>query len=113
MSPTLQQRLNLTAEQIEKICQQNQIQELAIFGSILRQDFHPDSDIDLLVTFDPQAKISLMDLVRIQQHLEDLTGRKIDLIEKRSIENSHNWIRRQNILETAKTIYESRQRLSA
>lgn len=54
-----------------------------------------------------------MDLVRIQQELEDLTGRKVDLIEKRSIIDSHNWLRRQNILNTAKVIYESRHILGA
>ena len=109
----LQQRLNLSSEQINQFCLQNKIQELAIFGSVLRDDFNPDSDLDFLVVFDPNRKLSLMDLVGIQYQLEDLTGRNVDLIEKRSILNSHNWIRRQNILSTAKTIYESRQILSA
>jgi predicted nucleotidyltransferase len=54
-----------------------------------------------------------MDLVRIQQELEDLTGRKVDLIEKRSIMDSYNWLRRQNILNTGKIMYKSRHLLSA
>ncbi|CCQ67011.1 hypothetical protein CWATWH0402_4100 [Crocosphaera watsonii WH 0402] len=65
------------------------------------------------MVFDPQIKLSLMDLVGIQYELEDLIGRKVDLIEKRSIENSHNWIRRKNILEAAEIVYESGQILSA
>lgn len=109
----IQQRLNLSPEQIDQFCIENKIQELAIFGSVLRDDFNPDSDLDFLVVFDPKRTFSLMDLVGIQYQLEDLTGRKVDLIEKRSILNSHNWIRRQNILSTAQTIYESRQLLSA
>ena len=102
------QRLNLTAEKLEKFCQGNDIIELSLFGSILREDFNNNSDIDLLVVFDPiqKKKMSLIDLVEIQYQLEDLTYRKIDLIEKQTIINSHNWIRRQNILNTAQIIYE-------
>lgn len=113
ISSEIQKRINLSLQQLHQFCQQNQIQELSIFGSVLRDDFTPDSDLDFLVTFEPQSHYSLMDLVRIQHQLEDLTGRKIDLIEKRSILASHNWIRRQNILENAQSIYESRQILSA
>ena len=109
----IQQRFKLSSEQINQFCRENQIQELAIFGSVLRDDFNPDSDLDFLVVFDPNRKLSLMDLVGIQYQLEDLTGRNVDLIEKRSILNSHNWIRRHNILSTAQTIYESRPILSA
>ncbi len=84
-----------------------------MFGSVLRLDFKETSDIDFLLVFDPQIKLSLIDLISIQYQLEDLIRRKVDLIEKRSIENSHNWIRRKNILETATIIYESGQILSA
>lgn len=106
-------RLNISEEELINLCQQNHIQELSVFGSILREDFRKTSDIDLLVVFDPQIQLSLMDLVSIQYQLEDRIGRKVDLIEKRSIEKSHNWIRRKNILEAAKIIYESGQILSA
>lgn len=106
-------RLNISIEELSKFCQQNQIQELSVFGSVLRDDFKKTSDIDFLVVFDPQIKLSLMDLVSIQYQLEDKIGRKVDLIEKRSILKSHNWIRRQNILDTATVIYESGQILSA
>ena len=112
-SSMIQQRLNLSSAQINQFCRENQIQELAIFGSVLREDFNPDSDLDFLVVFDPKRKLSLMDLVGIQYQLEYLTGRNVDLIEKRSILNSHNWIRRQNIFSTAQIIYESRPILSA
>ncbi|MGB0563535.1 MAG: nucleotidyltransferase family protein [Spirulinaceae cyanobacterium] len=113
LSPQLQSRLGISLQTLTEFCQAHQITELAVFGSILRDDFNPKSDLDFLVTFHPQTKLSLMDLVGIQQQLEDLTGRKIDLLEKRAIENSHNWLRRQNILETAQTIYESGHHLPA
>ncbi|MDB9311874.1 nucleotidyltransferase domain-containing protein [Spirulina sp. CS-785/01] len=113
MNQQIQERLNLSPQEILDFCVENNIQELALFGSVLREDFNPNSDLDFLVVFNPEIQLSLMDLVRIQYQLEDLTGRKVDIIEKRSILDSHNWIRRQNILNTAKTIYESGQVLSA
>lgn len=108
-------RLNVTPEQLAAFCRQHRILELFVFGSILRDDFRPDSDIDLLVVFDPNSEIrvSLMDLVGIGYQLEDIFGRKVDLIEKRSIIDSDNWIRRKNILTTAQNIYESGRILSA
>lgn len=112
---TIYKRLNLTPEQLANFCKQHHILELSLFGSILRDDFKADSDIDLLMVFDRSANphLSLMDLVGMEYQLEDMVGRKVDLIEKRSIVDSDNWIRRQNILNTAQTIYESRPILSA
>ncbi|MGL5083911.1 MAG: nucleotidyltransferase family protein [Microcoleaceae cyanobacterium] len=108
-------RLNITPEQLVGFCKQHHILELALFGSILRDDFKPDSDIDILIIFDHQSNphLSLMDLVSMEYQLEDMVGREVDLIEKRSIVDSHNWIRRNNILNTAQVIYESGQVLSA
>ena len=108
-------RLDVTPEQLAAFCQQHCILELFVFGSILRDDFRSDSDIDLLVVFDPNSKtrISLMDLVGMGYQLEDIVGRKVDLVEKRSIVDSDNWIRRKNILDTAQSIYESGRILSA
>ena len=113
MDKKILSRLNVDESKLINFCQQNQILELSVFGSVLREDFKETSDIDFLVVFDPQIQLSLMDLVGIQYELEELIGRKVDLVEKRSIENSHNWIRRKNILEAATLIYESGQILSA
>ena len=113
MDKKILSRLNVSPSKLINFCQQNQILELSVFGSVLREDFKETSDIDFLVVFDPQIQLSLMDLVGIQYELEDLIGRKVDLVEKRSIENSHNWIRRKNILEAATLIYESGQIVSA
>ena len=89
-------------------CRRWRISELALFGSVLRDDFDPDSDLDILVMFAPEADWSLLDHVRMEQELEGLLGRKIDLLSKRAVAQSHNWIRRQEILNTAEVVYVSR-----
>jgi uncharacterized protein len=111
--PQLFDRLGITPVQLIEFCQRWHIIELALFGSILRQDFRSDSDIDILVTFDPDAKISLLDLVGMEYELEEQCDRKVDLLTQKSVANSSNWIRRQAILNTAQVIYESRSNLLA
>ncbi len=96
---------NLSEDILSRFCQRWKIRELALFGSVLREDFRPDSDVDVLVTFDMDADWSLLDHVQIQKDLEALLGREVDLVSRRGIERSANWIRRQAILDTAKTIY--------
>lgn len=91
--------------QLVDFCEQWQIVELSIFGSILRDDFNAESDIDFLVTFARDSHRSLLDLIKMEQQLKDLLNRKVDLVTKSSIEQSHNWIRRQDILTAAQVIY--------
>ncbi|MGB7416665.1 MAG: nucleotidyltransferase family protein [Thermosynechococcaceae cyanobacterium] len=105
-SPAQSLPISLPQSAIIEFCQQWQITELALFGSVLRDDFRPNSDIDMLVTFSLEAQWSLLDLVKMEYSLEDLLHRKVDLVMKTSIEQSHNWIRRQEILGTAQIIYE-------
>ena len=95
----------LPHSEIAAFCDRWQIAELFLFGSALRDDFRPDSAIDLLVAFAPEADWSLLDHVRMQQELEQVLGREVDLVSKRAIEQSPNWIRRQEILSTAQLIY--------
>jgi hypothetical protein len=95
----------LPEEKIRDFCQRWQITELALFGSVLRDDFRPDSDVDMLVTFAPNADWSLLDHVRMQQELMTILGREVDLVSKRAIEYSQNWIRRKEILSTAQIVY--------
>lgn len=109
----LYQRLDITAEQLQVFCQNAQIIELALFGSILRDDFSPESDIDILVTFAPNCKISLLDFVGLEYQLQDLLNRKVDLVSKKAVEQDRNWLRRQEILNHYQVIYESRSLLSA
>lgn len=102
------QNINLEIEKIDYICQQWHIEELALFGSVLREDFNPNSDIDVLVSFAEDAKITFFDLDYLEQKLSELFNRPVDIVTKRAIEQSHNWIRKKNILENAKIIYEQR-----
>ena len=88
-------------------CGKWQIAQLALFGSILRDDFRPDSDVDVLVAFQPAARHTLFDLVHMQTELAALMGREVDLVEKSAIERSRNPLRRSEILGSAKVIYAS------
>ena len=100
--------IQLPEDKIAEFCQRWKINEFALFGSVLRNDFRPDSDIDILVTFAPDAKRGLLTLAKMKYELEDLLGREVDLVSKRAIETSHNWIRRQEILGAAQVIYAAR-----
>ena len=101
-------RVAIPKKRLAEFCRRWKISELAFFGSVLRDDFRPNSDIDLLVSFSPKAKISLFDLVRMQNELKEIFGREVDLVERRAIEKSENYIRRKNILSNTKVIYEAR-----
>jgi predicted nucleotidyltransferase len=95
----------VSPENLETFCQKWAIAELALFGSALREDFRPDSDVDILVTFQPDARWSLLDHVQIEAELSQLLGREVDLITRKAVERSHNPLRRREILGTAQTVY--------
>jgi predicted nucleotidyltransferase len=84
----------LPIDKITKFCQQWQIIELSLFGSILHDNFHTDSDIDILVAFAPIANWGLLDRAQMQHKLEAILSKPIDLISKRAIDRSSNPIRR-------------------
>ncbi len=97
--------IDLPMDKIAEFCKRWQIKELALFGSVLRDDFRPDSDIDLLVTFVPGASRSLFKQVEMQDELSSLLGRKADLVSRHGVERSENVRRRQEILDAAEVIY--------
>ena len=97
--------IDIPRDKVAAFCKRWQIVELAFFGSVLRDDFGPDSDVDVLVRFDPQARHTLFDLVQMQDDLSGLLGREADLIERVAVERSPNYIRRKAILQSAETIY--------
>jgi predicted nucleotidyltransferase len=100
-----QVQIELPMEAIEAFCQRWQIVEMALFGSVLRADFGPESDIDVLVTFAPEAKQTLNNLLAMYDELEALLGRNVDIIDRETIERSRNHIRRRAILNSARIIY--------
>jgi predicted nucleotidyltransferase len=96
--------LPLPTNDIRRFCRRWKIRELALFGSALRVDFSPGSDVDVLVTFEDDADWGLLAHIQMQQELAGLLHRPIDLISKRALERSSNWIRREAILSTAQII---------
>ena len=97
--------IELPYDALADYCRRWKITKLEVFGSILREDFGPESDVDFLVTFDPTARWTLFDMVHAQDELAVLTSRPVDLVSRRPIEQSENWIRRRSILGSARTIY--------
>ncbi len=100
-----QLKIQIPEREISHFCQRWQIVEFAVFGSALRDDFGPDSDLDVLVTFEPHANWSLLDHLRMEEELSGLLRRDIDLFTRRAVERSDNWLRRREILDTAEVIY--------
>lgn len=97
--------VRIPQDRLAEFCRLNSITELSIFGSALRDDFGPESDIDLLVSFQEEAHHTLFDLIRMEEELEAMLGREVDLVSRRGIERSPNYLRRKAILESAELIY--------
>ncbi len=95
-------RINLPAKELVDLAERWKIEELALFGSVTREDFGEESDIDILVTFAADAGWSLWDLADLKAELEQLLGHRVDLVEKKALRNPY---RRRHILETARIIY--------
>jgi hypothetical protein len=100
--------VSIDHQAVADFCRRWKVAELALFGSVLRDDFRPDSDVDMLVTFADGAGWSLLDHVAMQEELSGLLGRDVDLVSRRAIERSKNWLRKSAILSAAEPIYASR-----
>ena len=98
-------RIAIPTAGIAAFCERWQVTELALFGSVLRDDFRPDSDIDVLVAFSAGARHTLFDMVDMEAELKALFGREVDLVERVGIERSRNHLRRKAVLQSAETIY--------
>jgi predicted nucleotidyltransferase len=98
-------QLEISDSAIAAFCRKWLINEFALFGSAVREDFHQNSDIDVLVTFNPEAKWTLFDHVDMQDELKALCGRDVDLVSRKGIERSQNHIRRREIIDSARVIY--------
>jgi len=97
--------LEIPRENVAEFCRRWRIVELSLFGSVLREDFRADSDVDLLVTFAPDADWSLLDHVTMEEEMAALLDRKVDLVSRPAVERSENHIRRKAILESAIPCY--------
>ena len=95
-------KFTVPRRKIAAFCKRWSITEFSLFGSVLREDFRPDSDIDVLVSIAPEAHISLFEIARMQIELENMFKRPVDLVEKEGLRNPY---RRREILSTAQVIY--------
>ena len=97
----------LPMEKITEFCNHWQVIELSLFGSVLRDDFRPDSDVDVMVQFHPDAHPKFSTLDQMETELKTIFHRDIDLITRDGIQSSHNYLRRHEILSSAQVIYET------
>lgn len=97
-------RIELPTDAIADFCRRWRVREFALFGSVLRDDFRPDSDIDVLVTFGPDAEWSLIDHVIMQDELGAIFQRGVDLVTRSGLERSENLYRRREIMESAQVV---------
>ena len=98
-------QLPIPLKEIAAFCKRWQVTELSLFGSAVRNDFSPDSDIDALVSFSSQSEWGLFDHIQMKLELKTIFGRDVDLVTQRALEQSHNKLLRAEILESAKVIY--------
>jgi uncharacterized protein len=88
-------------EKVIDICKRNRVQELSLFGSALTPDFKEGSDVDLLVSFEPGARIGFLTLTRMQRELEELLGRRVDLVPKGGLKP----VIKDSVLANARVVY--------
>lgn len=101
MSAIVQDRLHIPMDALSELCQQYYVRELSLFGSVLRDDFRDESDIDMLVEFEPDAPIGLFEHLELQEAIEQLIGRRVDLISKRGL----NLTIRDEVLASSHILY--------
>ena len=92
-------------DRIAEFCQRNHIRRLALFGSVLRDDFTPESDVDILVEFEPGARVGLA-FITVQDELSNILGRRVDMSTFEGIEGSRNWLLRAEILDSVEVVYD-------
>jgi uncharacterized protein len=95
-------QLDLPIDKIQDFCRRHQVRQLALFGSILQDDFRPDSDVDVLVEFEEGSTRTLFDHIRAEEELEKIFDRKVDLVEKKTLKNP---FRKYHILNNHEVIY--------
>ena len=93
---------NISKEQIAEFCQRNQIMKFAFYGSVLRDDFKPESDVDILIDLEPNHSIGLMKMAHMENELSDLIGRKVDLRTPQDLSKYF----RDKVVSEAETIFE-------
>ncbi|MFP3897671.1 MAG: nucleotidyltransferase family protein [Anaerolineales bacterium] len=98
---SVESRLDVSSKRIAEFCRRHRVRSLAVFGSVLRDDFRPDSDVDLLVEFESDAEIGFMALSRMRRELSELLGRPVDLVPRQGLKPRI----RESVLSDAETLY--------
>jgi predicted nucleotidyltransferase len=102
LPPRVAAQLAVSENAIAQLCRKWHIAEFALFGSVLTDEFRPDSDVDVLVTFEPGASWTLTDIVHLRDELMGLFGRKVDVVEKKSLRNPYV---KKHILNSYQVVY--------
>ena len=94
-------RIKIPQKSLEAFCHKYQVQRLALFGSVLRDDFNPNSDVDGLVVFDPSARVTFMTLGRMKRELSELFQHTVDLVPQEGLKIAI----REAVLASAQEVY--------
>jgi len=105
--------ISVDDNKLSSFCQKWKVAEMSLFGSVAQGNARPDSDVDILISFTPDAGWSLLDHVAMQEEMSILLHRNVDLVTRKSIERSTNEIRKRSILENTVPIYVTRQGTSS
>jgi predicted nucleotidyltransferase len=97
----LNAKINIPKKKIRDFCQQYQVRRMALFGSVLRDDFRPESDIDILVVFDPSARVTFMTLGKMSRELSGMFQRPVDLVPQEGLKKAI----REAVISSAQEIY--------
>jgi len=97
--------IDIPTNRLAVFCKKWKVTELSLFGSVLRDDFGPESDVDVLVEFASDASISMFDLLTFRDDLSEILSRPVDVVTRRSIEQSSNPWKRHEILGQARVVY--------
>ena len=100
--------IDLDNAAIREFCRKWNITELSVFGSILRDDFRPDSDVDFLVDYEEDAYWEIEELDEMERQLGTIVGRDVDILNRRTVQKSRNYIKRKHILRTAESVHAQR-----
>ncbi len=98
-------RIEIPIGRVAEFCQRNRIRRLALFGSVLRDDFTPESDVDVLVEFEPGARVGFA-FITVEDELSRILGRRVDMNTFEGVEESRNWLLRAEILDSAEVVYD-------
>lgn len=101
--------ISIDDNKLSSFCQKWKVTEMSLFGSVAQGHARPNSDVDILISFTPDAGWSLLDHVAMQEEMSTLLQRNVDLVTRRSIERSTNEIRKRSILENTVPLYVTRQ----